>query len=231
MAMGSEFHFFAPPPAQIGTVQQAHSTLRTNKIWLRHLSLLGLPFRHSLAYLGEHGFACFECDRHPGRLVTREVVVYADVANLYTRSEGSSLEFLWKDPLDRLVFRYEFGPTHPLKPLLEGAAVSWTEHVLNHASDTISRGGSVEFPILGQGLLRLGARNLTWGMTSLNREDMESFRHDESGIELLPSYTGEARGIEPLRAKAANVGNMAALVQLMTYLFELPATSQCKASS
>lgn len=230
--MRKDFHF-APPPEQIGRVLAASTTLRENRVWLKHFSSLGIPFQHSLGYLGEAGVACFECERHPGRLIRREVLVFSEAASLFRRRSGEGVfEFLWKDPLDRLLFRFD---DQKLFDLLKAAEEAWTKRVLNAASETLDRGGSIEFPVLGQGVLRIGPTSLSWGNLILKPNDFKFFCRDHFGFELHPSYSGEVKGFEPLKARAEAVANLEALTQLLIHVFGLPLadfpTEQRKASS
>ena len=230
--MPEDFHF-APPPEQIGRVLAASTTLRKNRVWLKHFSSLGIPFQHALGYLGESGVACFECDRNPGRLIRREVLVFAEASNLFRRrSDAGVFEFLWKDPLDRLLFRFD---DQKLFDLLKAAEEAWTKLVLNAASDTLDRGGSIDFLVLGQGVLRLGPTSLSWGNLILKPTDFKFFCRDHFGFELHPSYAGEAKGFVPLKARAEAVANLEALTQLLIHVFGLQLTDfpteQRKASS
>ena len=230
--MSKDFHF-APPPEQIGRVLAASTTLRKNRVWLQYLSSLGIPFQHSLGYLGEDGVACFECERNPGRLIRREVLVFSEAASLYRRrSTEGVFEFLWKDPLDRLIFRFD---DQKLFDVLKAAEDAWTKRLLNHASETLDRGGSIEFPILGQGVLRLDLTRLSWGNLILKPGDFKFFCRDHLGFELHPSYSGESKGFTPLKARSEAVANLEALTQLLIHVFGLPLTDfpteQRKASS
>ena len=218
---------FAPAPEQIGRVVIASSTLPQSQVWRKVLSAVGIPFRHTLGYLGEAGMACFECERDPGRLVRREVLVFSEAATLFRRIHSSSFEFLWKDPLDRLLFRYEDGlPSAPgsdhIFHLLRAGEEAWTHWLLDQAAHTLERGGSVEFPILGQGSWRLRRNAIGFGAMEMRRDDLEFFRKDEMVIELHPSYIGEARGFKPLKAARGSIGNVAVLEKLLVHALGLP---------
>jgi hypothetical protein len=218
---------FAPPPTQIGSVRVASSSLPLNRVWTKALSGLGFQFRHTLGYLGEKGVACFECDRNPGRLIRREVLVFEEAANLFARSTSTSFEFLWKDPLDRLLFRYEgvtppeVGKDHILN-LLEAAESAWTQGMLSFAMGNLRRGGSMEFPVLGQGILRLSQNSLSLGSQHFSREDLECFKCDPASLEICASYKGEARGLQSIAASTAEIGNVEVLHQLLVQVLHLP---------
>ena len=219
---------FAPPPEQIGTVAVASSSLPLNRVWMKSLSGLGVRFRHTVGYLGDQGVACFECDRSPARLVRREVLVFTEAANLFTHSTPSSFEFLWKDPLDRLLFRYEdippprVGRDHILH-LLKAAEAAWTHGMLNYALGNIRRGGSMEFPFLGQGTLRVGPNSLSFGAQELTREDLEFFRRDQSRLEIHASHKGKALGLNSFAASTSTIGNVEVLHELLVKVLHLPA--------
>lgn len=219
--MTKDFHF-APAPEEIGKVLAASTTLRKNRVWLKYVSIFGIPFQHSLGYLGEAGLACFECEGKPEHLIRREVLIFAEAACLFRRRSGEGVfEFLWKDPLDRLLFRFD---DQKLFDLLEAAEEVWTKRVLNLASETLDQGGRIDFPVLGQGVLRLGPTSLSWGNLNLNPADFKFFCRGHFGFELHPSYTGEIKGFRPLRARTETVANLEALTQLLIHVFGLSMT-------
>jgi len=217
---------FAPSPKQIGRTSIASSTLKQNQVWLKVFSSVGLPFRHTLGYLGEAGIACFECDRDPGRFIRREVLVFAEAASLFARSTAHSFEYLWKDHLDRLIFRFDGSlptviPDDHIFRFLVAAEAAWTQRFLENAADNLGRGGSVEFPILGQGTLRLSRTSLSLGSQVLEAADLKDFSIDASGLEIRPSLEGEMRGIKPIRAAKGSIGNAEALYKLLTHALNL----------
>ncbi|MBM3758777.1 MAG: hypothetical protein FJW36_00870 [Acidobacteria bacterium] len=222
-----ERHLFAPPPAEIGSVQIVSSTLPQSRVWTKALSSIGFAFRHTLGYIGGSGVACFECDRNPGRLIRREVLVFADAASLFKSRGPSTFEYLWKDPLDRLVFRYADSLSEPIPQdhivhLLEAAEAIWTHRVLDIATGILERGGSVPFSILGKGEIRIRPAGLAIDSAHYDRADLEFFRRTTNGIEIHPSYRGEARGFRPWTASTHTVSNFEALLQLLVHALQLP---------
>lgn len=218
---------FAPPPVEIGPVQIASSSLPQNRAWTKALSSIGFTFRHTLGYIGESGIACFECDRNPGRFIRREVLVFSEAASLFKHRGPSSFEYLWKDPLDRLVFRYEDSLPSPIPRdhifhLLEAAENIWTHRFLDIATGILERGGSVPFAILGRGEVRIGPASIGLDSMDYERTDLEFFRRNQQGIEIHPSYKGEARGFRTWTASTQTVSNLEALHQLLVHALQLP---------
>ncbi len=216
----AEDFYFAHPPEQIGSIIAATTTLQKHRVWLKHLSPLGYPFRHSLGYLGEKGVACFECEHNPRNLIRRELLIFSEAANLFTKRSGSAnFEFYWKDPLDRVLFRVA---DVKLLSLLKAAEAAWTQRLLNSASDTIERGGSVNFPLLGQGVLRLGPSSINWGPSLLKSTHFKFFCRDHTFFQLYPSYAGEQAGVESIKASVETVGNLETLTQLLIHAYGIP---------
>lgn len=218
---------FVAPPEQIGRVLMASSSLPEAQLWRKALSPLGFRFRHTLGYLGTEGFACFECEGSPKHLIRREQLLFSEATNLFLRRSASSSEFIWKDHLDRLLFRFEL--THPhdapqdhIIHLLRAAETHWTARVLNTMMATVQRGGSVEFPVLGEGSFRLGPNYLSLGQQQFPLESFESLRSAPSRLVLLPTAVAEAGGLQPVELNRAAVGNADALEHLLRSFFQLP---------
>ncbi len=231
---GERFDFsrglFVPPPERIGSVLMATSTLLKDQKWKKMLSPIGVPFRHTAGYLGESGVACYECLRDTKNLVRKEVLVFAQAATLYTHTTKDSFEFLWKDPLERLLFRYEDEPPKQLKQdhilnLLRAAESLWTRSLVEIAMPHVQRGGAVELPVLGKGLIRVSHGGIAWNGSEWRRDELEHFQLTAGVLRIQTSYKGEAHGRKPLLAPAAAVGNLALLEHLLTHALRLPAAA------
>lgn len=201
--------------------------LPQSKVWTKALSSIGFSFRHTLGYIGASGVACFECDRNPGRLTRREVLVFSDAVSLFKFRGPSKFEYLWKDPLDRPVFRYEDHLPAPIPQdhivhLLEAAESIWTHRFLEIATGVLERGGSVPFSIHGKGEIRICPTGIGLDSVEYDRADLEFFRRSLNGIEIHPSYKGEARGFRPWTATTQTVSNVEALHQLLVHALQLP---------
>lgn len=216
-----------PAPPEIGSVQFASTTLTKSNEWTKALSWIGMTFRHTTGYIGSLGIACFECDRKPDRLTRRETLLYAEASSLFKRRTSTSFEFLWKDHLDRLIFRYEDNlpaviPPDHIVHMLDAAESIWIHRFLDIASGNLERGGGVDFTILGRGVLRIGPSSITFDSLEFERSDFEFFRRTTDSIEIHPSYKGEARGFRTWQAKTHTVSNVEALHQLLVHALQLP---------
>lgn len=224
---------FVPPPEQIGQVRTASTTLRAGKAWQEALARVGVPFRHTVGYVGEAGVACFECTRSRANLVRREVLAFSDAVNLFAHSTPQSFEFLWKDPLDRLLFRYEDappaapGPDHILHLLL-AAEQAWTANRLRKAIPHIERGGTLEFPVLGQGAIRLDTHTISWGNQYWERADLDSFSLQPVRLEVAMSYRGQGHGKQPLVVNPASVANVGVLRYMLEHALHLTSSDTAK---
>ena len=190
-----------------------------------------LRFRHTLAYLSENGIACFECFGSPNNFTRRELLLFSQAKALFTKRNGSAFEFLWKDPQDRLVFRWADSfagegiepPRSHIFHALKAAESTWTSFLVEDATQQLARGGGVAFPLLGQGTLSVTSTHLTWTTPERNhtisREDMELFRCESGIFEITPSYKGEAKGFTGFKIATGQVGNLNALTGLLERYF------------
>lgn len=190
-------------------------------------------FDHTLAYLSENGIACFECTGGPTNFKRRELLLFSQASSLLTKQNSSGYEFLWKDPQDRLVFRWEGrfaapGTEPPRSHIfhsLKAAENAWTSFLVDDAAQQIARGGGVSFPLLGQGALRLTSMQLTWNAPTtthmLDHEDIATFQCDSKTFEITPTYKGEAKGFKGLKIAVEQVGNLKALTTLLTRYFTI----------
>lgn len=190
-------------------------------------------FHHTLAYLSENGIACFECKGDPGNFTRRELLLFSQATALFTKQNSAVHEFFWKDPQDRLVFRwegrFEVKGIEPARShifhALKAAEGVWTAFLVEDATQQITCGGGVSFPLLGQGTLRITSTQLTWAapekVHTLAHDDIEIFRCDSGTFEITPSYKGEAKGFPGLKIAAEQVGNLKALTALLTRYFTI----------
>ena len=188
-------------------------------------------FDHTLAYLSEKGIACFECTGGPTNFTRRELLLFSQATALLTKQNSSSYEFLWKDSQDRLVFRWEGRfpvpgaepPRSHIFHMLKAAENAWTAFFVEDATQQISRGGGVSFPLLGQGALRMTSAHLTWNAPEttqmIEHDDISTFQCDSKTFEITPSYKGEAKGFQGLKISVEQVGNLKALTTLLTRYF------------
>ena len=190
-------------------------------------------FHHTLVYLSENGVACFECTGSPENFTRRELLLFSQATALFTKQNSSVYEFLWKDPQDRLVFRWEGrfavpGIEVPRSHIFQGlkaAERAWTSFFVEDATQQLERGGSVSFVLLGQGTLRMTSTQLTWNASEkthmLNHEDIETFQCDSQTFAITPSYKGESKGFAGLKIAVEHVGNLKALTTLLTRYFTI----------
>ena len=110
--------------------------------------------------------------------------------------------------------------------LLKAAEAAWTTKIPDAATARMDHGGSVTFPILGQGNLSVGANGLVWNQSQstlvLKRPDIESFSRNLVEFSIQPSFIGASKGFEGLKSKTEAIGNLEALQQIMIHVLGVP---------
>jgi hypothetical protein len=221
---GEEFdanrYLFVDPPSEIGHVRIATSTLFQSDLWRRHLTMLGMSFRHHLGYIGENGIAFYRCEKSPENVVAKDVLLFEDAEDLFSAVGREGFEYYWKDPLGRVLFRYQDElpasvPQDHAFYFMRAAENEWTNWLLNRAVVHLENGGSMKFKVLGGQDIAINLNGLLLDGKVVYRMDLECFAWDMARIELVPSHSGFAKGMGPVTLHRPQIANSEALVQLM----------------
>ena len=136
----------------------------------------------------------------------RELLLYSQAKALFTKRNGSVFEFLWKDPQDRIVFRWagRFAgegiepPRSHIFHALKAAESTWTLFLVEDATQQFARGGGVAFPLLGRGTLRVTSTHLTWTTPERNHTISRAKRRDLRALKIATGQVGNLNALTGL---------------------------------